>query len=65
MKIEGYDWWVYSKSMTQMVEVQTVAGNILRGALVSDNAQGITIDRNGSMGIYFIPAMRIENVHYF
>ena len=51
--------------MTQMVEVQTVAGNIFRGALISDNAQGITINRDGHSDIYFIPNMRIENVHYF
>lgn len=51
--------------MTQMVEVQTVSGLILRGRLISDNASGITLDRNGGMGIYFVPEMRIENVHYF
>lgn len=50
---------------TQMVEVQTVAGNIIRGELISDNASGITLNRNGGMGVYFIPNMRIENVHYF
>lgn len=50
---------------TQMIEVQTVAGNIFRGSLVSDNAQGITINRDGYSDILFIPDVRIENVHYF
>jgi hypothetical protein len=50
---------------TQMVEVQTVAGNIFRGELVSDNASGITMKRLGLEGNVFVPTMRIENVHYF
>lgn len=55
---------MYDFGMTQMVEVQTVAGNIFRGALVSDNDRGITINCDGHSNIYFIPTMRIENVHY-
>ena len=51
--------------MTQMIEVQTVTGNIFRGELISDNASGIKLNRNGGLGEYFIPNMRIENVHYF
>lgn len=45
--------------MTQVVEVQTMAGNIFRGALVSDNDQGITITTSG-WGSMFIPQHRID-----